>query len=106
MTVTAVLTNPVSGGLGAYPMDYSIFGGVDFSDQITPIAPAIPAFVDDTDTPDALSVEVGSYKVVFLAFPFEAMGTAGDRANLMQHVLSYFGVPHPLYLPLLTKNGP
>jgi hypothetical protein len=34
--------------------------------------PAAPAFTDDASSTDALTVPAGAYKVVFLAFPFEA----------------------------------
>ena len=36
--------------------------------------PATAAFTDDTAETDALTVADGAYKVVFLAFPFEAYG--------------------------------
>ena len=35
----------------------------------------------------------GPYKVVFLAFPFEAYGSAGDKADLMTRTLDWFGAP-------------
>jgi hypothetical protein len=34
-------------------------------------------------------VTAGAYEVVFPAFPFEAYGTAADKADLMHRVLSY-----------------
>jgi hypothetical protein len=52
--------------------------------------PAAPAFTDDASSTDALTVPAGAYKVVFLAFPFEALGTASDKADLMHRVLSYW----------------
>ena len=101
MTVTAVITNPAVGGLGAYPMNYSVVGGSDYSDQITPIAPAIPAFVDDGGVTDALSVDTGTYRVIFLAWPFEAMGTAADRTAVMGRSLAYLLAQ--LYLPVISR---
>ncbi len=89
-TVQGVAGNPVSDGIGTVPLDHSVLGAT-FEDQVTPIAPATAAFTDDTTEPDALSVADGSYKVVFLAFPFEAYGTAAEKADLMQRVLTYFG---------------
>jgi hypothetical protein len=50
----------------------------------------MPAFTDDTNVPDALQYAAG-YKVVFLAFPMEAYGTAAERADLMSRVLGFFG---------------
>jgi hypothetical protein len=45
----------------------------------------------DTSAPNALTVAVGAYKVVFLAFPFEAYGTTTDNAGLTSKVLAYLG---------------
>ena len=81
---------PVSDGIGAVPLDHSVLGA-NFEDQITPLPPATAAFTDDTAAPDALTVAAGSYKVVFLAFPLEAYGTAAQKADLMHRVLTYFG---------------
>jgi hypothetical protein len=63
--------------------------GSSFEDVVTPITPATPAFTDDTSAPNALTVTAGAYKVVFLAFPFEAYGTATDKADLMHRTLTY-----------------
>ncbi len=89
--VTGVAGNPVTDGLGTIPLDFSILFGAEYSDQITPIAPAQAAFTDDATEPDALSVSDGPYKVVFLAFPFEAYGSADQKTELMTRVFTYFG---------------
>ncbi|MFN8595110.1 MAG: hypothetical protein U0559_02880, partial [Anaerolineae bacterium] len=109
-TVTGVLTNPVTSAIGPTPLDFTILGGVDFSDIITPTAPAIPAFTGNygkpafNGLPDALTVDTGTYKVMFLAFPFEALGTAGDRANLMKSALNWFGLNfYRINLPIVRK---
>ncbi len=68
-------------GIGAIGIDHSVLGA-NYEDQITPIAPAQPIFTDDAAQPDALSYSDG-YKVVFLAFPLEAYGTASDKADLV-----------------------
>jgi uncharacterized repeat protein (TIGR01451 family) len=106
-SVTAVPTNTVMTGLGTYAMDYASVGLVDFSDEITPIAPAIPAFLDDSSMPDALTVSADNYKVMFLAFPFEAMGTAQNKADVLMHAMDYFGISpiRYIYMPLLADNG-
>ena len=39
---------------------------------------------------DGLSF-AGSYKVVFLAFPLEAYGTAAQRADLVTRTFGFFG---------------
>jgi uncharacterized repeat protein (TIGR01451 family) len=104
-SVTAVVTNTVMTGLGTYGMDYASVGLYDYSDEITPISPAIPAFMDDSNMPDALTVSDANYKVMFLAFPFEAMGTAQDRADVLMHAMDYFGIKgiKYFYLPLVAK---
>jgi uncharacterized repeat protein (TIGR01451 family) len=106
-SVTAVVTNPVMSGLGTYTMDYASVGLNDYTDEITPISPAIPAFKDDSNVPDALTVSAGKYKVMFLAFPFEAMGTAQDRADVLMHAMNYFGISGMkyYYLPVVADNG-
>jgi hypothetical protein len=86
--VHGVPGNAVTNGIGAVALDHSALGSA-YEDQITPITPATAAFTDDTSAPDALTVTAGGYKVVFLAFPFEAYGTATDKADLMNRVLAY-----------------
>jgi uncharacterized repeat protein (TIGR01451 family) len=99
--VTSVAGNPVTNGIGTVPLDHSVLGA-EFEDQITPIAPAISAFNDDGDPtavppvapePDALTFS-GTYKVVFLAFPFEAYGSAAQKSDLVTRVMTFFG-PEP-----------
>ncbi|GAB4002763.1 hypothetical protein [Nocardioides ultimimeridianus] len=90
VNVNGVAGNPVTDGIGTVPLDHSVLNAA-FEDEVTPIAPATAAFTDDAAEPDALSVADGSYKVVFLAFPFEAYGNAGDRAALMNKALTWFG---------------
>jgi predicted alpha-1,2-mannosidase len=86
--VHGVSGSPVSDGIGSIPLDHTVLNA-EFEDEVTPIAPATPAFEDDTATADGLSVTAGAYKVVFLAFPFEAYGTAANKADLMHRVLTY-----------------
>jgi predicted alpha-1,2-mannosidase len=86
--VHGVTGNAVSDGIGAIPLDHSVLNA-DFEDEVTPIAPATAAFTDDSSATDALNVAAGSYKVVFLAFPLEAYGSASDKADLMARVLAY-----------------
>jgi hypothetical protein len=93
--VNGVPTNPVTTGIGAVPLDHSVLLNNEFEDQITPNGTAQGAFTDDTSTPtkpvyDGLSYS-GSYKVVFLAFPFEEYGTAAQQADLVTRVKNFFG---------------
>jgi uncharacterized repeat protein (TIGR01451 family) len=112
-TVTGVLSSPVTSSFGPTPLDFTILGGVDYSDVITPTAPAINAFTGIygksalNGLPDALTVDTGTYKVMFLAFPFEALGTASDRTNLMSSAITWFGgvqlLPYRIYLPIVPR---
>jgi len=76
-------------GIGDIPIDHSVLNAA-YEDEITPNGTAQAIFTDDAAQPDALSYSDG-YKVVFLAFPMEAYGTAADKANLVQRVFSFFG---------------
>jgi uncharacterized repeat protein (TIGR01451 family) len=88
--VHSVSGNPVTDGIGTVPIDHSVLNAA-FEDQITPIGPATGAFTDDGSNTDALTVADGGYKVVFLAFPFEAYGSAAQKAELMNRALTWFG---------------
>jgi hypothetical protein len=87
--VHGVTGNPVTNGIGAIPLDHSVLNAA-FEDQITPIDGATPAFTDDTTAPDALTFS-GGYKVVFLAFPLEAYGSAANKADLVHRAQTWFG---------------
>ena len=71
------------------PLDHSILGAT-FEDRITPNGGATPIFTDDSGQTDGLSFAGGGYKVVFLAFPLEAYGTAATKANLLQRSFTWF----------------
>ncbi len=71
------------------PLDHSVLGAA-FEDQITPIAPATAAFTDDSAETDALTSRTPTYKVVFLAFPFEAYGDAAAKSDLVTRVMNFF----------------
>jgi uncharacterized repeat protein (TIGR01451 family) len=86
--VHGVTGNPVTNGIGAIPLDHSVLNAA-FEDRVTPIDGATPAFTDDTTAPDALTFS-GGYKVVFLAFPLEAYGSAGNKADLVNRVQTWF----------------
>jgi uncharacterized repeat protein (TIGR01451 family) len=88
--VHSVAGNPVTDGIGDVPIDHSVLNAA-FEDQVTPVAPASAAFTDDNTETDALSVADGPYKVVFLGFPMEAYGSASNKADLMNRVLTWFG---------------
>jgi hypothetical protein len=79
----------LSDGLTAVPIDHSVLRAA-FEDQVTPTGGATAIFTDDSGQPDGLAF-AGTYKVVFLAFPLEAYGTAAERADLVTRVMGYFG---------------
>ncbi|HZC26176.1 MAG TPA: hypothetical protein VE287_04080, partial [Actinopolymorphaceae bacterium] len=78
----------LSDGVGAVPLDHNVLDAA-YEDQITPNAGA-GVFTDDSGATDGLQF-AGGYKVVFLAFPLEAYGTAAQKADLVGRVMSFFG---------------
>jgi uncharacterized repeat protein (TIGR01451 family) len=89
--VSGVSGNAVTDGIGSVPLDWNVLGGSPFMDRITITAPATAAFTDDTAASNGLTVAAGTYKAVFLAFPFEEYGTPVQKADLMGRVFGYFG---------------
>ena len=90
--VHGVATSPVTGAappITAVAINHGVLGAA-FEDRITPNGGALVAFTDDTGAADALSFS-GTYKVVFLAFPFEAYGTAAQKIDLVKRVTTFFG---------------
>jgi uncharacterized repeat protein (TIGR01451 family) len=87
--VHGVSGSPVTDGVGAVPLDHSVLGA-NFEDEITPTDPATAAFTDDSGATDGLTVASGSSKVVFLAFPMEAYGSAAQKADLVQRTFTWF----------------
>jgi uncharacterized repeat protein (TIGR01451 family) len=88
--VHSVSGDPVTDGIGSVPIDHSVLNAA-FEDEITPIGPATGAFTDDASETDALTVADNGYKVVFLGFPFEAYGSAAQKADLINRALTWFG---------------
>ena len=94
--VNGVATSPVTGtaqppAIGAVALDHTVLRAA-FEDRITPNGGALVAFTDDSGAPDALSFS-GTYRVVFLAFPLEAYGTAAQKADLVTRVMNFFAAP-------------
>jgi uncharacterized repeat protein (TIGR01451 family) len=104
-SATAVPTNTVMAGLGTMPVDVPALFGNDFSDEITPIAPAVPALRDSHGETNALTVAASNYKVVFLAFPFEAITSSSDRTAVMSRSITYFGLKGSfrILLPIIGR---
>jgi hypothetical protein len=87
--VHSVDGNAVTDGIGDVPLDHSVLNAA-FEDRITPNGDATPAFTDDAADTDALTF-ADTYKVVFLAFPMEAYGSAAQKADLVDRVQTFFG---------------
>jgi uncharacterized repeat protein (TIGR01451 family) len=100
MTVTAFVTNSVSSVLvGNFIVNNGDYGYGPYNDFLHPTGTALPAFMDvGANEVNGLSATDNSgttgkeYRVVFLAFPPEAMGTITDGVTLMNSVMDYFGV--------------
>jgi uncharacterized repeat protein (TIGR01451 family) len=84
------VTGTLTDGLGAVPLDHNVLDAA-FEDRVTPNGGAAPVFTDDAGQTDGLAFGNSTYKVVFLAFPMEAYGTAAQRADLVSRVMGYFG---------------
>jgi uncharacterized repeat protein (TIGR01451 family) len=93
-STTAVISNSVTAGLGVLPYTNFVsigLGSADFSDQLTPVDPAEAAFVDSgTGQTDGLTVDTGLYKVMFLAYPYEAINNTSSQNALMARALNWF----------------
>ena len=72
------------------PLNHAVLGGATFEDQITPNGTATAIFDDDTGQHNGLSYS-GTYKVVFLAFPFEGYGNAAQQKELLSRAYTFFG---------------
>jgi len=79
----------ITAGAGTVPIDSTLLANT-FMDRIGVNPGATAIFTDDGGFPDALSFN-GSYKVVFLAFPFEEYGSAAQRADLVNRAFTFFG---------------
>src|SRR4051794_12161651 len=95
-TFTGVTGSAIGDGLGPV-VKTSVPGICVCEDRVTPVSPALPQIQDDSSATDGLAVTgtsgvtAKSYKVVFLAFPFEEYGAAADRQTLAERINSYFG---------------
>ncbi|TMC76778.1 MAG: hypothetical protein E6J09_09195 [Chloroflexi bacterium] len=85
------VTGTITNGIGAVPIDHTVLGN-SFEDRVTPNGTAVAIFTDDSTASDALSF-AGTYKVVFLAFPLEAYGTAAQKTDLVTRVITFFNAP-------------
>jgi hypothetical protein len=109
MSLTTVITNPVFSSItGTITVNNAARGFGPYNDWVTPVAPAKPATMDaDAGEVNGLSVSDISpvtgkeYRVVFLAFPFEAITSAAYRNAIMRNVMVYFGPQ--INLPIIAR---
>jgi subtilisin family serine protease len=96
-----------------------------YASEVDPISPALTAFVYDPSVPEAvvtsntvqkqqleaegitssgtagLTVDNGTYRLVYFAFGFEAIATASDRSQMMDRILDWLqGYPEIVHTPL------
>jgi uncharacterized membrane protein len=94
--VYGVAGDPVGDGLGPYTSQFPPFEA-DFSDGITPGIGASAAFTaSSTLNPDHIMAHTyfsatHGYKVVFMAYPFEAL-PAVDAADVLVAIMDWFGI--------------
>ncbi|HRX84466.1 MAG TPA: S8 family serine peptidase [Phycisphaerae bacterium] len=79
-------------GFGPVTLDYPFS---NFSDSLTPAPGAEASMVGNVGTM-GLSHNGGAYHASFWAFPFEAIPTAGERAALMNELVTWCGAQPPL----------
>lgn len=97
MTVTAHADNAVFGDMPAFVVDNGSLGLGPYNDWIEPVAPAVPAFMDEAAnqinglTVTDVSAHTGkAYKAVVVAFPAEAVSDTALQ-DMLKRSLSYFG---------------
>jgi hypothetical protein len=105
---TGVSGDPISSGMNlamSYPFD-------NYSDDITPGTNASGTLINSTSNPGALrypALGTAPYKVVFFAFPFEAIanGTVpNDRATVMKRVVDWLLAPQDYQPPAIAVTAP
>ena len=96
--VQGMAGDPVGRKLGTYPL----LPYATWSDQINPISPASAAFVDQGGLTNGLTYDSGTWKMLFLAWPFENL-VAPDAEAVMASAMEWFGVLHRVYLPVVLR---
>lgn|GEM_PF-2261750 len=105
---TGFAGDPVSDGLNL-AMSYPF---TNYSDDITPGTGAVSIFTNSTSNPGALrypGVGTAPYKVVYFAFPFEAISNGtypNDRTTVMDRVVTWLLEPQDYEPPYVALNAP
>lgn len=90
----------VFGGLGPFTLNYPF---TDYSDFVTPDGTSQIAFTGNNGS-SAVFKNSGTYKTVFLGFPFEAIPTAADRQAVMSRFLNW--CDQTTTTPVITSMNP
>jgi hypothetical protein len=85
--ITGVIGDDITGGIGTINL---VFPFADYSDVLIPSLNVSTVFISHDGNTSALKVYNGTYKVVFFAFPFEAIEFASDRSLVMNRTVQWF----------------
>jgi len=105
----ACIVNGVSGSIfDGIKLNLSDGDGADnnfFPSEISPTRGSVLAmYYDDDPKLGAAIVYDGDYKLVYFAFPFEAINNADDRAEVMRKILRFFG-EYPVYVRIISPEN-
>jgi M6 family metalloprotease-like protein len=92
--------DPIGGRAGTY----NLLPYATLSDQVTPCRSATTAFVDAGGISNAISHDSGTWKLLFLAWPFENL-IPPHASGVMGTVMEWFGISYRIYLPLVLRNS-
>jgi hypothetical protein len=121
MTITTTIGvdgTPIGNGLGPYtlvrPDAYGVYwpeGALyegPYDDEVYSLTPGSEPFrydVPGNANPNSTSYDGGTFKTVYLAWPFEWIGPLKDRARILSAMLDWMGIErHRLYLPIVVHN--
>jgi M6 family metalloprotease-like protein len=98
--VQGMVGDPVGGGLGPYTLSPA----AALSDRINPHPPASGAFVDGAGLTNGLTYDAGTWRALFLAWPFENLAQP-DADAVMRSAVNWFGIPMASFTPSATTVG-
>jgi hypothetical protein len=92
LTISGVAGDPIGDGLS-----FSITGGTgssgqDYPSEINPRTGASPVLLYAAGREAGIRYESGNFKVVYLAYGFQAQATLASRVTVMNRVLDWFGI--------------
>jgi immune inhibitor A len=97
--VTGVVSDPVGQHLGPY----LLLSPAPLSDRLQPFPPASAAFVNQHGGINGLSMDGGTWRTVFLAWPFEDLLHPHPDA-VMQSTMRWLGVLRIVYMPVILRS--